>query len=578
MSPNPRCFLLASSLLLLACHREALRSSTSEAENDPALWAAVQQLSSEAQSLLRQQEELIWKNWTEGAPLNLAKTYEGKERLFSRESIQTVDRLRRRVTAANGCSTPPPGLPAECPKNVSASLHIKALTYLQLYLAGEYLARALSEQTEAIANLEASMSFSAAGKEYPYRDLEKLLAGEKNPEKRQALYNGATRAVERLSQSVQRKEQKTDEVVKELGFPSYQSFGAAIRYQDLDRTAQLAEQLLTLTQQGYAQAMEQLAMRELQAPLSKLRRSDIPRLFRSENLQSSFPKEALLAKAKATLSSMGIDLAALTAVTIDVRPLPKKNPRPLTVAISVPDDVRISLKPAGGVRDQSALLQELGHALPYAFTRDPPELAAGKPGTATLHFELTKLGSGNLDQAYALLFDGLCENPEWLREPGGVNGDKLQSHLLARKVYRLYQLRHRAGRLLYALQSHRSELQEAKGLYSQIMSRAYGFSMSPEEDGRYLVDSDEIYQSADELQAWALASQLQATLIKRFGTSWWKNQEAGVFLRQLWTHGNAIYPQELAQLLGETTLKAESLLQQAIAVSEPAQLSLALRR
>ncbi|HME89965.1 MAG TPA: chromosome segregation protein SMC [Myxococcaceae bacterium] len=566
MGPTFR--LIALAALAISCAKSPSPRSAlpGDGADERVLWPVVLKLAAEAEALLKQQEDLIWKNWTEGTPANIARTYDGKDKLFSLDSITAIDRLRQRLLIVYQCSpASDPGARPQCKADPGGALEIRALNHLYIHFVGEYLSRMLSENTEAIANLEASMTFTAAGREHRYRDLDRLLAAEKDPEKRQALYLGATRAVERLSQSVRRKEDRAEALLKEIGLPSSEAFGAALRNGNLERLGQLADQVLTETQDAYAQAMEKLAQREMHVSFEKLHRSDIPRLFRPQNLQTFFPKDALLARAQATFATLGIDLAKMNNVTIDARELAHKNPRPLTVAVAVPGDVRVSIKPAGGARDQSELLHELGHALHYGFAQNPfPIDGQDVPSNPRppLDFELNKLGSTALTEVYAALFESLVEDAAWLQEHAKLSGDKLSWYLLASKAHRAYQIRRRAGKLLYALQVHRDDDADARVLYRRVMSRAYGLVMMPEDVARYLVDRDEFYESADPLRAWVIARQLQDHLKNRYGMAWWKSAEAGNLLRQLWAKGNAIYAEELPHLLGDGAPKRADALRQ----------------
>jgi len=560
---SPRFLFVSAALpLLAACPKAPPRPMAAPPPpNARALWPEVEKLAAGAEALLAGQEEAIWKNWTEGTPANIGKTYEGKDKLFSLESIQTIERLRQSLIAAYGCSFASPGEAPQCAKDPAGALEVRALTYLHVFFVGEYLARMLADQTDAIANLEASLSFTASGVEHHYRDLDWLLATENDPEKRRALYLGATRAIERLSRLVRRRDERTGALVKELGYPSYQALGESIRYGNMDQLAQLAEQILDLTQVAYAKAMDQLAQRELRVPFDKLRRSDMPRLFRPQNLQFFFPRDALVTRATSTLSGLGFDLGAMKNVTLDVRDLAYKNPRPLTVLAAIPGDVRVSLKPSGGARDQAALLHELGFALRFASVKNPdPVKAREKIGyTPSLRFELTRLGSPVVGQASALLFEQLVEDPEWLQQYAGLSGEKLSSQVLAANAHRLFQLRRRAAKLLYDIAVHRGEEQDARATYKRIMSRAYGVPIAAEDEARSVVDLDELYQPADDIRAWLLARQFQEVLTRRFGAAWWKNALAGDVLREVWAKGSAPYPQEVARSMGEVIAPDELL-------------------
>jgi hypothetical protein len=548
-------FVLAALPLLSACPKAPPRPLAGlPSQEDQALWPAVEKLASDAEAVLTGQEEAIWKNWTEGTAANIGKTYEGKEKLFSLESIQTIDRLRKSLATAYRCPSAAAGVPPQCGTDGWGSLEVRALTYLHVFFVGEHLSRVLADQADAIANLEASLTFTASGVEHHYRDLDRLLATENDPEKRRALYLGATRAIDRLSLLVRRKDERTGALLAELGYPSYESLGESIRYGNMDQMARLAEQVLDLTQTAYAKAMDQMALRELRTPFEKLRRADIPRLFRPQNLQFFFPKDALASRAQSTLSGMGIDLGAMKNITLDLRDLPHKNPRPLTVLVAVPGDVRVSLKPSGGARDQAALFHELGFALRFASARNPEQLYPRARGGHQPHlrFELTRLGSAVIGQASALLFEQLVENPDWLQQYAGLSGEKLESQVIGANAHRLFQLRRRAGKLLYDIAVYRGEAQDARAIYRRIMSRAYGLPITAEDEARYIVDRDELYQPADDIRAWLFARQLQEILTRRFGASWWNNPLAGDLLRDVWSKSSALYPQEVPNSVGET--------------------------
>lgn len=165
MTPRFPSLFAALALFATSCAKAppGKPSLGSVAADERTLWPVVAKLAADSEALLKEQEELIWKNWTEGAPAKIAQTYEGKEKLFSLESVQTIDALRRRLIDVYQCKQPDPGLAALCQGHPGGALEVRALTHLHMHFVGEYLSRLLSEQSEAIANLEASMTFTAGG-------------------------------------------------------------------------------------------------------------------------------------------------------------------------------------------------------------------------------------------------------------------------------------------------------------------------------------------------------------------------------------------------------------------------------
>jgi hypothetical protein len=486
----------------------------------------VRPLVAETQGLLKSQDEAVWKAWTTGGRIDLATTYLGHEKLFTLEAIGSVDQARAAATD-----------PRE----------LRALTYFKAYLAGEYLARGITDEADAVANLEASMTFALDGKEVPYRDLDRLLTTEKNTSKRRALYAAATSAVLRLNQSLERKDERLDVLIAELGYPSYETLGAELRQADLNALGFLADEVLGRTQSAYLQVMEQLAQRELSLPLAQLQRADLPRLLRFRGADAAFPKDALLPRATDTLRGLGIDLSKLTNLTLDLSEAKAKNPRRLSLAVQVPGDVRLSMRPIGGAHDQANLFHELGHCLHYGLATER-------------RFELAKLGPITTSEAYSFLLEDLVDDPGWLEEQAHLSGEKLAQALFAANAAKLFLLRRAAGTLLYDLALRRNEGADPRDLHREIFSRALGVPMTADDSARYLVDAEELYQSADDFRAWLLAGQLQGQLKARFGPAWWHDPHAGDFLRGLWAHANARSAEEVAQEAGEPGLRADALL------------------
>lgn len=485
-------------------------------------------ISRQVAALLRTQEELLWKNWVEGAPLDLPATYRGKESLFSAESLRLVRSARQ---------------------SASNSLDARAWSHLNAYLLGEAIGRALSEEDLAIANLEGSLTFTSAGTEYAYRELPRLLANERTAAKRSTLYAAATPAAERLSASLRRREEKLRTLLPTLGYDSWSAYAEATALLRLQPLASLAEDVLALSDGAYKTLLAERAARELASAEPKPKKCDLPRLFPSPSLDAVFPKEQVRARADATLRGLGFELSGFKGLTLDVRELPQKNPRPLAVAVSIPNDVRVSVRPAGGVRAQGNLFHELGHALYSLHVRQE-------------RFELAKLGGSGQAEAYASLFENLLGDSAWLEDKAGLSSELQGQHLAQWRAQRLYALRRAAGRFLFQVKAASAEPAEHAELYRTIMGRALGVPLGPDDLARYRVEADDFFKTADELQGWALAGQLAKALREKYGSAWWKQRDAGKFLESLWARGSALSVEELSLQLSTSGLRAEPLLGQ----------------
>ncbi len=562
MIPRFRPWLLAA-MFSVACPKQAPGPlAPVPTLSQQKLVAEVEALAQRAEKLLAEQQELIWKNWIDAAPVEINKTYLGTESLFSLESIRKIEQLRSSLLEQFQCVSHQQGVEIYCANPASAE-QLRALTHLHMHFVGEYLSLLLSEQNGAIANLEASLSFSVKGRDYLYRDLERLLAVEKNTELRHALYAGATQAHKRLAQSIQRRDEKAEGIIRDLGYPSYSAFGQEMRQTDLAQLAVTAEEVLTQTQSRYLDLLETLGQSELRIPRERLQCSDLARIFRAR-ADAPLSKAELLSKAQKTLGQLGIPLGEMKNITLDLRELQTKNPLPITLPIAVPRDIRVSLKPGGTIRDAFQLFRELGHALPYSFIDN--SLGRGKQPPAGLketRFELTKLGNRTLNESYSLLIEDLAEDPRWLEEAAGIPRARAIAQVAASSARRLYQLRRRAGHFLYEMQLHPATADQATDAYVRTMSRAYGVAFGPEDAARKMTDQDELYRSADDLRASFLAAQLKAHLVAQFGSPWWSNPNAAKLLQGLWARGTSLSADEIARRLGDRAVSPNDLLDQA---------------
>src|SRR5713226_6435255 len=187
---------IALVVAISACAKPTARSPSPKRQEtlpEALLASEVEAMADKAAQLLRRQQELIWQSWISGKPLEVEQTYQNTEALFSLESIRRIEKLRQALIARFQCTLANDGVRLFCSTREGIE-QIRAVTYLHMHFVGEYLSRVLEEQNRAIANLEASLSFSAKGREYPYRDLERLLTNENSPETRHGLYLAATRA------------------------------------------------------------------------------------------------------------------------------------------------------------------------------------------------------------------------------------------------------------------------------------------------------------------------------------------------------------------------------------------------
>jgi len=487
---------------------------------------AVAKLRAEARTLLRQQTELYWRNWVFGEKLDIAATYQAHEGLFTEANLGLV---REAASGAKGSAA-------------------RALRVFELYVAGEILARGTASLSDEIANLEAEATVAVGGRDRAWRDLDSLLANSPSAAERARLYAAEMPVLEKLNPLLAKRNACTEELLRALGYDGYLGFGARLRDTDLNALAELAARTLDGTADAYRKAMEPLAAAELALPLAKVRRSDVPRLFRGASVDAAFPAERMLETARALLSGLGVDLAGQKNIVLHTEALARKNPRAVCFPVETPGDVRLSVKPQGGVEDWRALFHELGHAQHFAHVARP-------------EWEFQQLGNNTVTEAYAFLLEGLLDNPAYLASATTLRGEALARFVRGSAAQKLYMVRRYAAKLRFETAWHSGTLRgDPAGAYRSLLSQAYGFELGKEDSARYLVDHDDLFYSADYFRAWFLAAQLERHLATAFGARWWESKDAGAFLVSLWREGNRPTAEEVARAAGAQGVDPAALL------------------
>src|SRR5262249_49786677 len=266
----------------------------------------------------------------------------------------------------------------------------------------------------------------------------------------------------------------------------------------------LAEAVLSRTQQAWTGVLTRLAQREVQLALDRSGGRDLPRLVRLPPTEG-FKRTEVVSRVRSTLGPLQLDPVALKTVTLDAGDSPKKNPRGLVLGVVVPTDIRISLKPSGGARDQRSALHEFGHAMHDAFTEEH-------------RFELAKLGNRTSAEAYAALLESLSVEPAWL-EQAGLSPDASRTWIQAVALPELVLVRRAAGKVLFNVAAARPGA-DLRTVYRTTMDRTYGLPGTAQDEARSTLDQESTLGAADYLRGWLLAAQMRVALVKKFGPSW----------------------------------------------------------
>jgi hypothetical protein len=279
----------------------------------------------------------------------------------------------------------------------------------------------------------------------------------------------------------------------------------------------VATQILASTQGVYRDLLGWAVRRRLRLPPGQLRRHDILALFTFPEYQAYYQPGTLVAGLQTCLREMG--LSPTVDGRLEWRERSASFGPPEALALQVPDEIVLSYAQVQGLKGAETFAGASGRALLWAYTS--PELAPINRA----------LGDPALLESNAQLCAELLADPRWLFQYFGVSVD--QNYAAWRCLDRLYRLRRSLGRFLYTRHLYTANsLAGASEAYRDIMMDACHVDYPQE---YYLHDWDWDYTSMMVLRGWSLTTALLGALHEQFAADWFRNPEAGEWLRQYWS-------------------------------------------
>ena len=430
-------------------------------------------ISEETHALLREEAELLWTRWTTGAGPTPASAAAQHPRLSQRTSVDIAEAAAARSSGAD-----------------ATALHL-----LAHQLATMTATREAGPAIDALERARAQLSFTVDEVPRGERDIDRLLTDEPAAPRRAALAAAEAKAAQALVPLALARDEAVDKAVTALGttWPALQQqeHGGAVA--DL---AALAEKTLAATEAVASKAAAEASVRNLGVTLDRLRRADLPRLVREGAVDAQFgPGKAWPATLDA-FTRLGFPQPA--SLQVDAEPSPSKGARPLALLVDPPKDVRLSLRPAGGIDEQRATLHEGARAFGGGLTSQP-------------RWELAQLGDGSAAEGAAQLFEALCGDPEWLRTATQLRGDALDELVHTEAARRVLKARREAALVLFEIQRrtapHTPEAQAA--LYRGLVQRATFATLTDDDAARWALESDPWMRAAAQLEGALLAAKLE---------------------------------------------------------------------
>lgn len=261
-------------------------------------------------------------------------------------------------------------------------------------------------------------------------------------------------------------------------------------------------------------------------------------IYWGKDFDPYFPKETFLEFTYGFFAGLGLDIRNMPNVTVDDVDRPEKKPRAACWPFDAPRDVRVNLKPLGGVADYEATFHEFGHALHHAHT-DPD-----------LPYEFRMLGSNELTEAYAVFFEQMFNDRTFLAEELGMPEEALDEFLKYKLMVDMLNARAIAFEVFYDEALHSGELEDPLSYYEAEADKQRLFpKYAVRDEGAYL-NVDEGFYALYYMAAYYATAQLRAKVVEKFGPRWYKDPAAGEFFKELFRRGDAWTLEEMLREIG----------------------------
>jgi hypothetical protein len=257
--------------------------------------------------------------------------------------------------------------------------------------------------------------------------------------------------------------------------------------------------------------------------LGDLTRFDAINLLGLGEFDHAYPLQSI-AQALNFFIQWGIDVDTLPGLTLELSDAPEKSAQAICIALRIPREVYVLMKPEGGWIDLETLWHEMGHGLAACFT------------SASLPIVERELATSfALSEAYAFLLQDIAMSRSFLGKWMGLPGDLVDTLQYYRTLRDLAAFRRYGAKFLIELDMFQQNNMDNAAGYAAQMQRYTGFYHQPESQLFDLVP--ELY-SFDYLLGWIGAALMQQELEGRFGADWMFQAKAGQLLQRWWRDGN----------------------------------------
>jgi hypothetical protein len=416
----------------------------------------------------------------------------------------------------------------------------RRLKRLLEFLAGQAEDGRAVSALESASSLEAAGSVSLDGQSVPFLEALAQLPREGRRERRSALARALGDFLFEHRDVYARRVEAAAQTAEELGYSSYLELREQVTGIPALPLVDECATVLRETEDAYRDLLTYV-LKKLDPllkpwPTGAGHRHDLQHAATAPWMAQHFPREDLLPSITRWLSDIGLHPNAEGRILLDTEDRPTKNPRAFVVDLQVPGDVRLVVRPGGGLDDFYSLLHEYGHAQHLAGV------------LRTLPVEDRRLGDTSVTEAYASLFDHFLLDEAWHRRYLRLSQPTAREAARVAAFNNLFLLRRYCAKLPYELELYqRGPSEDLAEEYEERQAQALGVGVHR---GFYLYDVDPQLYAIRYLRAWALEARLHALLQERYDQDFWRNPAAGHWLRELFSGGQREDAAALAQRLG----------------------------
>jgi hypothetical protein len=445
----------------------------------------------------------------------------------ARRRARVYDAYRRRGGQAiepSPAAEAAAGLTAQTIRDLRATLHSADAATAQRvrpvlrFLCEEFLQQHTQPQREALLSRQqrSLVQVPALEEAWPLWQLRAKLAGERKRVKRQLIEEAGTAVIGDLQRYYRELWARLFAAAQALGYASLLGLWEELSGVSLDELLKPLEAVLRDTEDTYRDHMQWHLKRAFGIRLEMARRHDILALFALEETAAWYPRTALMPCLEGWLGEWGWRADAFPNVRLE--PHSAVAGGAYCAALDVPQDIRVLLAPAEGLRGFAQAWREAGKAL----------LLGSFPAEAAL--PLRSFPDPSLLEAQAELFAGVLRTPQWLAIYRGIRqpGELLRLVLLER----LFIVRRYIGKCLYERTLYEDFTLDGKEeAYRDALRRACGFGYP---EAYYLHDVEPGFATFWNVRGWLLAAFVRQQLRRRYAEEWFREPDALEALREFW--------------------------------------------